>query len=209
MASFVLFIFTIFLLFPLARSANVTKCFECSNDGATYCSTMENNCANGEKCVSVHSVTNLMSVPPEINSYARSCEGPSNHLTGSFSFNFGGGRTLNFRSQVCSETEPECQSDFVADRMNRYENGKSCPKCYRTGHDNCRSNGDVFCLGDLQNCTEVNGEITNRFSGVTIPFAGKGCGTRSVCNLGKMSFRQGSYTFRFKDVQCSSPPSSL
>ncbi|KAG8143436.1 hypothetical protein E2320_000665, partial [Naja naja] len=93
--------------------------------------------------------------------------------------------------------------------MRLYENGKSCPKCFRTGHDNCETNGDVLCLGDIVNCTELNGEITSILFGGTIPFAGKGCVSRSVCDLKGKSFRRGSYTFTFKDLQCSEANGAL
>ncbi|XP_058052503.1 uncharacterized protein LOC131204883 [Ahaetulla prasina] len=208
MASFVLFIFTIFLL-SVARYAEATKCLECFNDGASYCSSTEKNCPNGQKCIGVRSFANLSTEPILSESMARSCVASAYHLEGSFHFNFGDKHIFEFQSQVCNETNPNCPTILPGDIMRIYENGKSCPKCYRTGYDNCESDGEVLCLGDLVNCTEVNGEITNRKSGTKIPFAGKGCVSRSVCNLGGKSVQRGSYTFTFKNLQCTKANGAL
>ncbi|KAG8143437.1 hypothetical protein E2320_000668, partial [Naja naja] len=150
----------------------------------------------------------LHHLPPSCGTIcSKSCVDAANHLTGSFHFNFGDERILDFRSQLCNETDPNCSLDIEGDNMRLYENGKSCPKCYRTGHDNCETNGDVLCLGDIVNCTELNGEITNILSGATIPFAGKGCVSRSVSTL-KGSPSVG-VTFTFKDLQCSEANGAL
>ncbi|XP_034294307.1 uncharacterized protein LOC117677869 [Pantherophis guttatus] len=206
MASFVLFIFIISLL-PVART---TKCSQCFNDGGPSCSvSVQRNCTNEEKCFGVISTANLSIDQSLTTSSARSCVASANQLTGSFHFDFGDKRTLSFDSEICNVTDGNCPWGLPGDSMRIYENGKSCPKCYRTGYDNCESDGDVFCVGDFVNCTEVNGEISNFRSGTKIPFAGKGCVSQSVCSLQGKSFQHGSYKFTFKKVQCSKANGAL
>ncbi|XP_058051985.1 uncharacterized protein LOC131204594 [Ahaetulla prasina] len=202
MASFVLFIFTIFLL-PVARYAEATKCLECFNDGGIYCSNKERNCTDGEKCVGIISRAKLSREHALSESLAKTCVASANHLEGAFHFNFGDRLIFEFDSQVCDDPDTYCPDGLAGDSMRIYENGKSCPKCFRTGYDNCTSKGEVLCMGDLVNCIEVNGEISSMRSGTKIPFAGKGCVSRSVCDLEGKSVLRGTYIFTFKKLQCS------
>ncbi|XP_039220296.1 uncharacterized protein LOC120317631 [Crotalus tigris] len=202
MASFVLLVFTILLL-PVERSAKAATCYECFIDGGGYCNGVQKNCTNQQTCLGVYSAANLSLDHRITTSFSRSCVDPSNHLTGSFYLDFGNDNILDFNSQLCNESDPQCSLSLAGNPMRNYENGKYCPKCFRTGYDNCDDDGEVFCVGDLVNCTEVKGQITHRFSDITIPFAGKGCVSRSVCNIGGKSIQRGSYKLKFNEVQCS------
>ncbi|XP_039220290.1 uncharacterized protein LOC120317626 [Crotalus tigris] len=204
MASFVLFIFIILLL-PVERSAEPETCYECYIDKGDYCDGVKKTCIN-QTCLGVHSAANLSLEHSLISSFSRTCVDLSNNLNGSFYFDFGNKITLDFNSENCNGTQ--CMFGTLDPPIRKYENGKSCPKCFRTGHDDCEEDGEVFCVGDLVNCTEVKGQITHKYADLdmttTIPFAGKGCVSQSVCSLGSnKSIRFGSFTFTFKDIKCS------
>ncbi|XP_058051932.1 uncharacterized protein LOC131204560 [Ahaetulla prasina] len=184
MAAFVLFIFTIFLL-PVARSA----------EAKNYINRIGSprQARQGD----------------QLQVAFGSCVNPPNNLTGSFYFDFGNASTLDFTSEVCDEKDPNCMFSPRDPPIRMYENGKSCPRCFRTGYNNCDADGEVRCLGDLVNCIEMNGEIIHTYIPLnmttTIFFAGKGCVSRSVCDkMGNNKFFQfGTYTFTFKNLQCT------
>ncbi|KAG8143435.1 hypothetical protein E2320_000669, partial [Naja naja] len=76
--------------------------------------------------------------------------------------------------------------------MRLYENGKSCPKCFRKEYDNCESNGDVLCVGDIVQKSLLLQKVVSADRFATL---------REVLPL--------RYTFTFKDLQCSEANGAL
>ncbi|XP_015745687.1 uncharacterized protein LOC107326443 [Python bivittatus] len=209
MAPFVLFIFTIVLL-PVERTAGQSQCSVCEEDRLT-CSGPNTNCPNQTTCLSVQSNHNLTRQNYPSEGFARYCVASKNNLTGLFHFNFGDNVFLDFASAACNE-DLTCSPQIVAPPLRIYENGKYCPKCFTTGHDNCVEDGNMACLGDIVNCTVVNGVISQVYKGIpaNIPFAGKGCVSASVCNIKKdQSIRLGTFTYTFNNINCSPASSAL
>ncbi|KAG8143434.1 hypothetical protein E2320_000670, partial [Naja naja] len=95
---------------------------------------------------------------------------------GSFYFDFGNASTLDFTSKVSDK-----KFTALGPPIRIYENGKSCPKCFRTGDNNCDADGEVLCV------VSANRSATWE----------------------TISPSASSYKFRFINIQCSEASGAL
>ncbi|KAM9114338.1 phospholipase A2 inhibitor and Ly6/PLAUR domain-containing protein-like isoform 1-T2 [Pangshura tecta] len=179
-------------------------CFYCKSGQNCFQNIPQTCSSPQDACIIVQEHNTLAALSAGIGNLGmyQSCADSRQSLTGFLAFYFGDTVMVEILSEICKINN--CNAHFVPTRLaiSSVRNGLQCPACYAPGSQSCESDGSLRCTGGADQCAVVVGTLGQ--GDVTIPFAARGCATRTACKI--KTLESGVFTYNLTNVQCSPAP---
>ncbi|XP_077312634.1 phospholipase A2 inhibitor and Ly6/PLAUR domain-containing protein-like isoform X1 [Lithobates pipiens] len=184
------------ILSTLITGGHAIHCTVCRAEGGDFtCTGEDKECGRDNVCAATSSIT--MMEGHSTKSFSRYCARRSNcGASGSIVFQGGYFKTSTSccTSDYCSPTTPTLPQDAIR------RNGLSCRSCTALDSDWCHTKETIDCTGDENRCILQRDVYSGKKYAKT---AMRGCGTKTLCDLGSQNFNYGGVSMR-REITCTS-----